>query len=191
MQRFSSLLILILISILAQSFVVPPIHDVNEDYRPAQKIELPGFKNLYKIDDSLYRSEQPSKKGMMQLQKLGIKTVLNFRNHHNDKNEVIRAQLLIERLALNTNKITYADIVKTLKVMKKAKKPILIHCLHGSDRTGCMIAAYRLVYNNYTKEQAIAELTAPEFGYHKKWFPNIIQLLKGVDVEQLKKDIGV
>lgn len=189
MKRFCCLLAISFTLLFAQSSLVQRINCIDEEFRPAQKIDLPGFKNLYKIDDSLYRSEQPSKKGMMQLQQLGIKTVLNFRNHHNDKNEVIRAQLLIERLALNTNKITYADIVQTLKVMKKARKPILIHCLHGSDRTGCMIAAYRLVYNNYTKEQAIAELTAPEFGYHKKWFPNIIELLNALDVEQLKREL--
>ena len=156
---------------------------------PAQKINGKGFKNLYKINDSLYRSEQPSKAGMKQLEILGIKTVLNFRNHHNDKDEVAKTNLIVERIALNTNKIAYTDIVQTLKIIKQSKKPILLHCLHGSDRTGCMIAAYRMAYNNYTKEEAIAELIQPQFGYHQTWFPNIIELLNSIDVQQLKKDL--
>ncbi len=191
MKHLGSLLVLSFIFFLAQSFVVLPETDINKYEGSAQKIELPGFKNLYKINDSLYRSEQPSKNGMQQLQQLGIKTVLNFRNHHNDKDEAAHTNLIIERISLNTNKICYSDVVQTLKRMQQAKKPILLHCLHGSDRTGCMIAAYRLVYNNYTKEQAIAELRASEFGYHQKWFPNVIQLLNDLDVQQLKKDVGV
>lgn len=191
MKRLSSLLVLSFIFFFTKAFVVLPARDTNKDEGSAQKIELRGFKNLYKINDSLYRSEQPTQAGMKQLENLGIKTVLNFRNHHNDKDEVAHTDLIIERIALNTNKIVYADIVQTLKIIQQSKKPILIHCLHGADRTGCMIAAYRLVYNNYTKEQAIAELMSSEFGYHQKWFPNIIELLKGLDVQQLKKDVGV
>lgn len=189
MKKISRILILTCAIVTSVSFVIPPEITICKEIQPAQKIELKGFKNLYKINDSIYRSEQPSKEGMQQLQELGIKTILNFRNHHNDKDEVAKTNLISERIALNTNKITYADIVQSLKIMQKAKKPILLHCLHGSDRTGCMIAAYRMVYNNYTKQQAISELTSPEFGYHKTWFPNIIELLNAVDVEQLKKDV--
>ncbi|WP_299248324.1 dual specificity protein phosphatase family protein [uncultured Cytophaga sp.] len=162
----------------------------NKEKAVAEKISLASFKNLYKIDDSLYRSEQPSARGMKELETLGIKTVLNFRNHHNDKDEVEHTSLIFERIALNTKKITYTDIVQTLQRIKHSKKPILIHCWHGSDRTGCMIAAYRMVYNKYTKEQAIAECIHPQYGYHHFWFPNIIILLNGLDVEGLKRDLG-
>lgn len=175
---------------ISQSFVLSKVLSESKVIEPAQKITVGHFKNLYKINDSLYRSEQPTKAGMKELERLGIKTVLNFRNHHNDKDEVANTNLIIERIALNTNKIGYADIVQTLKIIQQSKKPILIHCLHGSDRTGCMIAAYRMVYNNYSKGQAIAELTQVQFGYHQTWFPNIIELLNGLDVEGLKRDLN-
>lgn len=191
MKKILFICVLCFTFIFSQAFVLSNESIEMKHIQPAQKIELTHFKNLYKINDSLYRSEQPSKAGMKQLETLGIKTVLNFRNHHNDKDEVAKTNLIVERIPLNTNKIAYADIVQTLKIIKQSKKPILIHCLHGSDRTGCMIAAYKMVYNNYTKEEAIAELTDAQFGYHQKWFPNIIQLLNDLDVQQLKKDVGV
>jgi tyrosine-protein phosphatase SIW14 len=190
MKKITLISILSVTLFFSLGFVLRNALSESNEMQPARKMELPNFKNLYKINDSLYRSEQPSKVGMKELEKLGIKTVLNFRNHHNDKDEVAKTNLIVERIALNTNKIAYSDIVQTLKIIQQSKKPILIHCLHGSDRTGCMIAAYRMVYNNYTKEQAIAELTDPQYGYHHTWFPNIIELLNGLDVEGLKRELG-
>jgi hypothetical protein len=36
----------------------------------AQKIDSNHFKRLYQINDSIYRSEQPSKKGFKELEEL-------------------------------------------------------------------------------------------------------------------------
>ena len=54
-----------------------------DDERPASwavKIESTSLENLYKVSSDLYRSEQPSVKGMAELQELGIKTIINFRS---------------------------------------------------------------------------------------------------------------
>ncbi len=190
MKKISLIVSLSFTLFFSQAFVLRSVLSDPKEIQPAQKMEVAHFKNLYKINDSLYRSEQPTKSGMKELETLGIITVLNFRNHHNDKDEVCKTNLIVERIILNTNKISYADIVQSLKIIQHSKKPILIHCLHGSDRTGCMIAAYRMVFNNYTKEQAIAELIDPKFGYHQTWFPNIIELLNGLDVEWMKKELN-
>jgi tyrosine-protein phosphatase SIW14 len=158
-------------------------------HTPAQKVHLQPFNNLYKINDSIYRSEQPTKQGMQALQQLGIKTVLNFRNHHNDVGEAKNTTLIIERLSQNTNKISQEFIISALKIIQQSKKPILIHCLHGSDRTGVVIAAYRMVYENWTKEEAIAELREKQFGYHETWFPDIVTVLKDLDVTYIRAEV--
>jgi tyrosine-protein phosphatase SIW14 len=166
------------------------LHVVKENpYIPAQKVHLQPFNNLYKINDSIYRSEQPTKKGMQGLQQLGIKTVLNFRNHHNDVDEAKNTTLIIERLSQNTNKISQEFIISALKIIQQSKKPILIHCLHGSDRTGVVIAAYRIVYENWTKEEAIVELREKQFGYHETWFPHIVKVLTDLDVTYIHEEV--
>ncbi len=78
------------------------------------------------------------------------------------------------------------DLIYALRVIKNAQKPILIHCWHGSDRTGATTAAYRIVVQGWSKDDAIAELRQPEFGYHEDWYPNIIELLKNLDVEKMR-----
>lgn len=153
------------------------------------KIESNYFDNLYKVSETVYRSEQPNRKGMQELEELGLKTIINLRNRINDNHEVRETDLIPKRIPINSWKFEYNDIVETLKVIENSEKPVLIHCLHGSDRTGAMVAAYRMVYQNWSKDDAIAEFLEPRFGYHEKWFPEIPKILKGLDIEQLKMDI--
>lgn len=114
----------------------------NQAYNPIPK----NVKNLHRVDDELYRSGQPQKKGMKSLNDFGIKTILNLRNIIDDKQEIKETSLIQVRLPMRAKKINYNDIVDGLCAIEKAKKPVLIHCLHGSDRTGCIVAAYRMTH---------------------------------------------
>lgn len=158
---------------------------------PAVKIDLDGFDNLYKVSDELYRSEQPDSKGMVELQKTGIATVLNLRKRRNDNHEGKGTDLVLSHIPINTWKMTYEDVVNSLKVINQAKKPVLVHCLHGSDRTGVVVAAYRMAFQNWKKEDAIHEFREAQFGFHENWFPDLLQLVQDLDVAQLKKNIGL
>lgn len=44
-------------------------------------------------------------------------------------------------------------------------KSVLIHCLHGEDRTGIVIAAYRIRYQNWSVENAIKDMY--QNGFHQ------------------------
>jgi len=157
---------------------------------PPIKINSVNFSNLYKLNDSIYRSGQPHKKGMKELEEMGIKTIVNLRNTKNDCKEAKSTQLKLIHIPINTWRMDYADVVAGLKAIKAAEKPCLIHCWHGSDRTGVMIAANRMVNENWTKEMAITEFKEKQFGYHEKWFPKLVNLLQDIDIEQIKKDIA-
>jgi tyrosine-protein phosphatase SIW14 len=66
---------------------------------------------------------------------------------------------------------------------------LLLHCKQGSDRTGYIVAAYRMAVMNWTKEEAIREFKKGGYGYHEAAFPNIVRLLEALDIERLKLDI--
>ncbi|MBL4625605.1 MAG: dual specificity protein phosphatase family protein [Flavobacteriales bacterium] len=164
-----------------------------ENERPtswAQKLELTSLENGYKVSDDLYRSEQPSLTAITELEELGIKTVINFRNLYQDKKELKGSSLKSVYIPIKTKKIGYENLIKALQEIKRAEKPVLIHCWHGSDRTGAVTAAYRMAVMNWTKEEAINEFRNGGFGYHEKWFPSILTLLESIDVDSLKKDLG-
>jgi tyrosine-protein phosphatase SIW14 len=155
----------------------------------AYKLNVAGFSNLYKVDDSLYRCEQPGRKGFVLLDNIGIKTVVNLRQRKTDNRKIKKTDLILVNVPMNAWTISYKDIVAGMRAIKDAKKPIIVHCKHGADRTGCIVAIYRIVTCGWTREEAIKEFRYGGFHYHEKSFPNILRLLEAVDIEQVKKDL--
>ena len=166
-----------------------PIEIANRPLDWAKKVELNPMYNLYKVDDDLYRSEQPTKEGMEALESMGIKSIVNVRNIFNDRREGKATKLDLYKKRINTWTIKYSEIIDALRLIQKAPKPVLIHCKHGSDRTGCIVAAYRMAFMNWTKEEAIKEFQLGGYGYHEDAFPNILKLLKSIEVEKLIEDL--
>lgn len=153
--------------------------------------ERGGGTNLHRVNTNLFRSEQPTKLGMEYLEEQGIKTVLNLRHFRTDKREAKNTNLNLEQVNINTWTITYSEVVEALKIIRDAEKPILVHCVHGSDRTGCVVAAYRMVYDGWSKKEAIAEFIEPKYGYHAKLFPKILSLLESIDIEELRDELNL
>ncbi len=143
--------------------------------------------NLYQVDQGLFRSEQPDDDAFIELHYFGIKSILNLREYHSDKREIKKLPLKKYHLKLDTGKVTEQDIIQALRIIQQAKKPILVHCWHGSDRTGAVIASYRIIFNQWTKQQAIDELINGGYGYHAKVYPNIIKLIQQLNIEKIKK----
>jgi protein tyrosine/serine phosphatase len=153
----------------------------------AVPIELPGVGNLHRVNENLYRSEQPTSEGMKTLkEKIGIKTVINLRVFHSDSDEVSGTGLLNEELSVKTWHIENEDVIRVLKLIRnKENGPFLIHCEHGADRTGLMSAMYRIVEQGWTKDEAIQEMVNGGYGFHPIW-SNIIKYIRNVDVKKIK-----
>ena len=166
------------------------LHPVVQEDK-AKAISSKHFKRLYKVSDSIYRSEQPSKKGFSELEALGIKTILNLRRLKDDNRKAKHTDLILEHIRLKSKTVDQQDIIDALRVIRDAEKPVLIHCWHGSDRTGVITAAYRIIFQNWTKVEAIEELRQPEFGYHENWYPNLMEVLNNLDIEQVKGELGI
>ena len=154
-----------------------------------QKIASKHFNNLYKISDDLYRAEQPSRKGFKELEALGIKTILNLRRLRNDNKKAKATNLKLKHIAIKTKILDKDDIIASLRIIQNQEQPVLVHCWHGSDRTGTIIAAYRMVFQNWSKEEAIAEFLYKPFGYHQKMYPNLLVLLQNLDVKEIQQQL--
>jgi protein tyrosine/serine phosphatase len=144
------------------------------------------LENCYRVSDDLLRCEQPDPKDIADLRTLGVNSILNLRRHHKDSGELEKAgfKLLLRRM--EADDLTVDDLVAALRIIRDAPKPVMVHCWHGSDRTGSVVAAYRIVFQNWTPAAALDELRFGGFGYHEKWFPNIITLFETLDAEKLR-----
>jgi tyrosine-protein phosphatase SIW14 len=160
--------------------------------RPAQwavPIINSTLENCYRVSAELYRCEQPDGKDVPTLQALGIRSILNLRRYNSDSSSLERAgfKLLVQRM--EADDLTLDDLVAGLRQVKEAPKPVLLHCWHGSDRTGSVIAAYRIVFQNWTPAAALDELRFGGYGYHEKTFPNIMTLFETLDPAELRRRV--
>lgn len=151
-------------------------------------VQVEDARRCYKLSADLYRSGQPDDDGFATLERLGLQSVLNLREYHDDEDEAEDTKLKLYRIKLAAGKITRDDLMACLLVIDKAPKPILIHCWHGSDRTGVVCAAYRIVMQDWTPEKAVAEFTEDRFGHHKSYYKNLSKLIKETDWETFKRD---
>lgn len=157
--------------------------------RPAQwaaPIIGSSLNNLYQVDEGIFRSEQPDDEAFDELAVLGIAEVLNLREYHSDESEAKGSAINLHRIKIDTGSINESQLIEALGIIGKRKGPILVHCWHGSDRTGAVIAAYRVVINGWSKEKAVDELVNGGYGYHASVYPNIVELVQNLDVERVK-----
>ncbi|MBU0480681.1 MAG: tyrosine-protein phosphatase [Proteobacteria bacterium] len=146
-----------------------------------------NLENLHAVDEGVFRSEQPGEEDISDLLALGIREVLNLREYHSDTDDLADENFLLHRIKINTGNITEEQIIEALRIIKNRKGPILIHCWHGSDRTGVMIAAYRIIFNNWSKSRALDEMTHGGYGYHAKIYPGLVGLIENLDQDRIRK----
>lgn len=160
-------------------------------YVRAQPIKAPGLPNFHKVSEQLYRGEQPAPEGFTELKKRGIKTVVNLRAFHSDKEHLAGTGLAYESISFKTWHPEEEDMVAFLKIVTDtAKQPVFVHCQHGADRTGTMCALYRMAVEGWPADEAIKEMKEGGFGFHAIW-QNLEPFLRGLNIAELKKKAGM
>ncbi len=127
---------------------------------PQSKEPLPNFQQ---VNSTLYRGAQPPIESLKILKEKGINTIINLRGTSDaTRAEEIQAKALgmkfynLEFPPLS--KPDFSQIDRALELINDpANQPVFVHCKHGEDRTGTVIACYRMTRENWTDEQAITE----------------------------------
>lgn len=130
----------------------------------AADIDAPAVPNFHSVNEHLYRGGQPADTAWNRLAKLGVKTVIDLRpaSEHSISKEaqIVEAAGMVyvsrpmARLAAPTNQ----EILRILTLLdSSAQWPVFIHCRRGADRTGTVIACYRIAHNRWPNEKALSE----------------------------------
>jgi protein tyrosine/serine phosphatase len=159
----------------------------NPSIRPpewAQPLEVQY--NLYQMSPTLFRSALPDRGAVPLLEKLKVGTVINFLPEP-DSSWLAASGITQVQLPYRTNHVDDADVLAALRAIQTAQSngPVLMHCKHGSDRTGLMAAMYRVVVQGWSKEDALNEMTQGGFG-DSTHFKDGIRYMMQADVEKLR-----
>ncbi len=154
-------------------------------------IQMEGVPNFHKISEDLYRSGQPTTKGLRNLKAIGIRTVIDLRWLNSERNAAADSGLEYERIHMTVLSPEESDAVKFLQIVTDKKRtPVLVHCQYGADRTGMMCAIYRVAVEGWTKERALKEMVGGGFGFHGIW-GNLVQWINKLDIARIKERAGI
>lgn len=122
--------------------------------------ELPRFQQ---VSERLYRGAQPTKDGINKLRELGINTVINLRG----TNDFTRAEeTQVRALGLNYFNVPLPNwgrpqdtrVTEILELIAATENGrVFVHCKDGVDRTGMIVAIYRMTHDGWSSTQALAE----------------------------------
>ena len=132
------------------------------------------------VAPGLYRGAQPNAEGITWLKSKGVKTVLNLRHFHGDteKRAVEAAGLRYERIALTSRDAPRPEqVARFLEIVRDPTlRPLYVHCQHGVDRTGTMMAVYRMEDEGWSNPEAFAEM---EYFDANKIFQDLRNYVRG------------
>lgn len=165
----SAMLTLLLVANLALS---APSPDSRAQSSSAQRIEgVAGLSNLALVTPGIYRGGMPGKDGMTSLTNLGVKTIVNLRHYHKRTEGAAAKKAGINYIWLpipSSGEPSKETLERFLAIVQDpSAQPVFVHCYRGKDRTGTMIAAYRILVQGWTKKEAVAEMQ--EFGFFDGW----------------------
>lgn len=129
------------------------------------------IRNFHKVEPYLYRGGQPVKEGFLALKDLGVKTVLCLRW---GKKVIAAEKASVESLGMTfiSMPLNYWNLPKPetidyfLELIDNTEHhPLYVHCLHGSDRTGILIAIFRMFRQGWSFSQAYDEMR--KCGFHR------------------------
>jgi tyrosine-protein phosphatase SIW14 len=129
----------------------------------AQTHDLP---NLHQVDQKVYRGAQPTDAGFQTLAKMGVRTIIDLRGpEHSESHE----KQVVEAAGMRYVSIPMKGMIEpsenqisgALTVMNNPDAgPVFVHCRRGADRTGAVVACYRISHDAWDAIHALREAKA-------------------------------
>jgi protein tyrosine/serine phosphatase len=146
------------------------------------------LKNFQQVEASLYRGAQPNEEGFRELAKLGVHTVVDLRGsggRSSREAEIVRGLgMQYVNVPLDGLKApTSEQVSKLLGILEnQSGGPIFVHCRRGADRTGTILALYRIEHDHWGNEKALDEAKTMKMASSERRMRNLILDYKPIEV---------
>ena len=134
-----------------------------------------GVPNFHVVNDQLLRGGQPTDTGLRNLAAMGVKTIFDLQEEgerSHDEKRLVKAlgmrYVNVPMKGMTTPK--EKQISHALKALNDTSDgPVFVHCKRGADRTGVVIACYRIQHDGWGNQKALSE--ARNYGMSWYQFP--------------------
>lgn len=149
--------------------------------------DVPGIANFARVSDVLYRGAQPSAVGFQTLKQMGIRSVVDLRGkiHHDPLEGTGLRALQLPSSASHPNEQQVIEFLRWVR--DPPNQPVFVHGELGGTRTGCYVAAYRMVEQGWTAPDAEAELRRFRFDPYWKAVP---AFLNHLEVSRIRRELN-
>ncbi|HEX3528594.1 MAG TPA: dual specificity protein phosphatase family protein [Thermoanaerobaculia bacterium] len=157
-----------------------------------------GIENFHEVASGiLWRGAKPDPAGAAWLIQHGVKTIVNLEVLHDDQ-EVFRQASFVGAAKSEIDYFRIADwepnaviaqslldnhVAHFLAVLNQEPKPIYVHCRSGQNRTGVMVAAYKVIVENASADDAIEDMKS----YQGIWFAADADYIRSLSSERITK----
>jgi protein tyrosine phosphatase (PTP) superfamily phosphohydrolase (DUF442 family) len=140
---------------------------------------LEALGNLHLVAPGFYRSAQPNRDGYALLKKMGVKTILTLKdNGDQERSDAAKEGINVENVPMSGfSAPSFEQVDQALGVIAAAPRPLLVHCQRGKDRTGFVVASYRVTVEKKDLEASVQE--AYDYGCCFAPFGDLKSFLEG------------
>lgn len=128
----------------------------------AAELPVVHVRNFDKVNDHIYRGGEPSVVGLQELGAIGVKTIVDlrqsgaattFEKEQSEKLKIKYINIPLGEFSAPGN----AQIEQILGLLDDNSTTLFVHCRRGKDRTGTVIACYRIQHDGWANERALEE----------------------------------
>ena len=153
-----------------------------QPHLPAERLDLAGVPNLGRVHTRLLRGGQPTDDGFRALAARGVTLVVDLRggDQRSDAERALVTSLGMEYVAIPMSGWRTPrpdEVERFLDLLREDREgAVFVHCRRGAERTGVMIAAYRINDQAWSPAEARAEMDAYRF---RAWLhPHLVRWVR-------------
>jgi protein tyrosine/serine phosphatase len=126
--------------------------------------EATGLPNFKIVNEHILRGGQPTDDGFKKLAERGVKTVVDLREV--DEHSIPHEREIVESDGMRFVSVpmrglsapTQEQVSEVLGLLNDSESwPVFIHCRRGADRTGTVLACYRISHDHWQNQKALEE----------------------------------
>jgi uncharacterized protein (TIGR01244 family) len=152
-------------------------------------LKAPGIPNFHQVNQHIYRGGQPTEEGWKSLASLGVKTVIDLRRDGEDDHSIAAESKAVQSAGMKYVSVPMKgivaprdeDIIRVLRLFNSGE-PVFVHCKKGKDRTGTVIACYRIAHNQWENDKAMEEAKSHGLHWYEVGMKRYIQEFRASDV---------